>query len=171
VHDDWHHAVSAAADLITDLERKNRPPAENKRDRKSFPTYLIQIRSRKTRRRRKQQGENATDMTSTFLFEVILQDNCRTRGEANGSPVSDRSVIVEIDSDGMINPATYTPLRKAAREYAKELAPQFAIQVVQKDLPHGFEPPYSVMEIDELPSHLHNCLPKFQGNRFRAWFP
>ena len=109
------------------------------------------------------------DTTSTFLFEVVLKDNCRTRGETSGPPTRDRSVIVEIDSDGTINTSTYTPTAKTAREYAKELAPQFAIQVVQKDLPHGFEPPYSVMEIDELPSHLHNCLPKFQGNRFRAW--
>jgi hypothetical protein len=109
------------------------------------------------------------DTTSTFLFEVLLKDHCRTCGESNGSPTRDRSVIVAIDSDGMINTPTYAPTAKTAREFAKELAPQFAIQVVQKDFPHGFDPPYSVMEIDQLPVHLHNCPPKFQGNRFRAW--
>jgi hypothetical protein len=109
------------------------------------------------------------DTTSTFLFEVVLKDNCRTRGETNGSPASNRSVIVEIDSDGMLKTSAYTPTAKTAREYAKELAPQFALQVVQKDFPHGFDPPYSVMEIDQLPVHLHNCPPKFQGNQFRAW--
>jgi hypothetical protein len=109
------------------------------------------------------------DTTSTFLFEVLLKDHCRTCGESNGSPTRDRSVIVAIDSDGMINTPTYAPTAKTAREFAKELAPQFAIQVVQKDFPHGFDPAYSVMEIDQLPVHLHNCPPKFQGNRFRAW--
>lgn len=111
------------------------------------------------------------DTTSTFLFEVLLKDTCRTRGANGDSPASDRSVIVEIDSDGMIRTATYTSAAKTAREYAKELAPQLAIQAVQKDLPHGFEPPYAVTEIDELPIHLQNCPPKFQGNRFRAWLP
>ena len=109
------------------------------------------------------------DMTSTFLFEVVLRDNSRSWGETIGSPTIERSVIVEIDSDGMIGTATCSPPGKTAREYAKELAPQFAIQVVQKDLPHGFEPSYSVMEIDQLPIRLRNSLPKFQGNQFRAW--
>ena len=109
------------------------------------------------------------DTTSTFLFEVLLKDHCRTCGESNGSPTRDRSVIVAIDSDGMINTPTYAPTAKTAREFAKELAPQFAIQVVQKDFPHGFDPPYSVMEIDQLPSDLHHRPPKFHGNRLRAW--
>jgi hypothetical protein len=103
--------------------------------------YLIWIRSHQTPRTRKQQGENAMDTTSTFLFEVLLKDHCRTCGESNGSPTRDRSVIVAIDSDGMINTPTYAPTAKTAREFAKELAPQFAIQVVQKDFPHGFDPP------------------------------
>jgi hypothetical protein len=38
------------------------------------------------------------DATSTFLLEVVLKNNCRTREETNGSPASDRTVIVEISS-------------------------------------------------------------------------
>ena len=36
------------------------------------------------------------DTTSTFLFEVLLKDTCRTRGANSDSPASDRSVIVEM---------------------------------------------------------------------------
>jgi hypothetical protein len=61
------------------------------------------------------------------------------------------------------------PSGEAARQSAEELAPEVAMQVVQKDLPHGFEPPYSVVQIDQLPRHLQNRPPKFHGNRFRAW--
>ena len=72
-------------------------------------------------------------------------------------------------SPSSIEVRSAVPLEEAARECAKELAPQFAMQVVQKDLPHGFEPPYSVMEIDQLPRDLHHRTAKFHGDRFRAW--
>ena len=108
------------------------------------------------------------DTSSTFLFEVVFRD-IPVLGETQNYPVSDRSVIVEVEPDSILQTATYLPLGAAARECAKELAPQFAMQVVQKDLPHGFEPPYSVMEIDQLPRDLHHRSPKFHGNRFRAW--
>ena len=108
------------------------------------------------------------DTSSTFLFEVVFR-NIPVLGKTQGSPASDRSVIVEVEPDSILQTATYLPLGAAARECAKELAPQFAMQVVQKDLPHGFEPRYSVMEIDELPPDLHHCPAKFHENRFRAW--
>ena len=108
------------------------------------------------------------DTSSTFLFEVVFRD-IPVLGETQNYPVSDRSVIVEVEPDIILTTTTYLPLGAAARECAKELAPQFAMQVVQKDLPHGFEPPYSVMEIDQLPRDLHHRSPKFHGNRFRAW--
>ena len=108
------------------------------------------------------------DTSTTFLFEVVFRD-IPVLGETQNYPVSDRSVIVEVEPDSILTTTTYLPLGAAARECAKELAPQFAMQVVQKDLPHGFEPPYSVMEIDQLPRDLLLRPPKFQGNRFRAW--
>jgi hypothetical protein len=106
---------------------------------------------------------------STFLFEVVFRGNSGSTGEIHGPPASDRSVIVEVEPDSMVKTATYILSGDAAREYAKELAPLVALQVVQKDLPHGFEPPFSVMEIDQLPRHLQQRSPKFQGNRFSAW--
>jgi hypothetical protein len=108
------------------------------------------------------------DTSTTFLFEVVFRD-IPVLGETQNYPVSDRSVIVEVEPDSIFTTTTYPPLEEAARECAKELAPQFAMQVVQKDLPHGFEPPYSVMEIDQLPRDLHHRPAKFHGNRFRAW--
>jgi hypothetical protein len=108
------------------------------------------------------------DTSSTFLFEVVFRD-IPVHGETQGSPAGDRSVIVEVDPDSIVKPATDLPLGESARHSAKELAPDFAMQVVQKDLPHGFEPHYSVMEIDRLPGDLHHRPPKFQGHRFRAW--
>jgi hypothetical protein len=108
------------------------------------------------------------DSSGTFLFEVVFRD-IPVLGETLDSAAADQSVIVEVESDGILKTATDLPLGEDARQCAKELAPHFAMQVVQKDLPHNFEPPYSVMEIDQLPSDLHHRSPKFQGNWFRAW--
>jgi hypothetical protein len=110
------------------------------------------------------------DTSTSFLFEVVFRD-IPVLGEIRNNPVSDRSVIVEVEPDSPLTTTTttYLPLGATARECAKELAPQFAMQVVQKDLPHGFDPPYSVMEIDQLPGDLDHRPAKFLGNRFRAW--
>jgi hypothetical protein len=108
------------------------------------------------------------DQLSTFLFEVVFRDNTGLPGETDGFSICDRSVIVEVEPQNADKEAAFFP-SEAARNYAKELAPQIAIQVVQKDLPHGFEPNYSVREIDRLPAHLHHRSPKFHGIGFRAW--
>jgi hypothetical protein len=112
--------------------------------------------------------EKNMDTSSTFLFEVVFKD-LPVLGEAQGSPTGDRSIIVEVEPDSITEGETYLPLAEEYRHNAKELAPQFAMQVVQKDLPHGFEPNYSVIEIDRLPDDLCLRPPKFQGDRFRAW--
>jgi hypothetical protein len=109
--------------------------------------------------------KNTMDTSSTFLFEVVFRDNFGSPGVIHRTSANDRSVIVEVEPDTMLKTASDIPSGDAARRYSKELAPQFAMQVVQKDLPHGFE----VMEIDHLPCHLHHRPPKFQGNRFSAW--
>jgi|ERR1700722_593749 len=108
------------------------------------------------------------DTATAFLFKVVFRD-IPVLGEPQSSPASDRSVIVEVEPDSILTPTTYLPFEAAVREFAKELASQFAMQVVQKDLPHGFEPSYSVMEIDQLPGDLLDRPAKFQGNQFRAW--
>jgi hypothetical protein len=103
------------------------------------------------------------DSSSTFIFEVVFSE------ETPGSLGSGRSVIVEVEPDGLAKAATHLPSGKAALRCAKELAPEVAMQVIQKDFPHGFEPAYSVVQIDQLPHHLNHHAPKLQGNRFRAW--
>jgi hypothetical protein len=108
------------------------------------------------------------DASTTFLFEVVF-GNFPVLGETQNGSVSDRSVIVEVEPESTLTTTTHLFLGEAARECAKELAPQFAMQVVQKDLPHGFEPAYSVLEIDQLPGDLDHHPAKFHGNRFRAW--
>jgi hypothetical protein len=108
------------------------------------------------------------ETSSTFLFEVVFTE-IPPVGAPPGSQAGDRSIIVEVDPESFLKEATSLPSGEDARQYAKELAPQFAMQVVQKDLPHGFEPPFSVMEIDQLPRDLHLHTPKFQGAQFRAW--
>jgi hypothetical protein len=106
--------------------------------------------------------------SSTYLFEVVFTE-VPVVGVPASSKAGDRSIIVEVDSGSVVETPTSLPSPEAARRYAKELAPQFAMQVVQKDFPHGFEPPYSVMEIDQLPRDLHLHSPKFHGDQFRAW--
>jgi hypothetical protein len=108
------------------------------------------------------------DTATTFLFQVVFR-HIPVLGQTPSSLASDRSVIVEVEPDSILTTTTYLPIEAAARECAKELAPEFAMQVVQKDLPDGFEPPYSVTEIDQLPRELHHRPAKFHGNRFRAW--
>jgi hypothetical protein len=106
--------------------------------------------------------------SSTFLFEVTF-NGILVPGEVPDSAAGDRSIIVEVDPDNTVQTASFLPSSESARDWAKELAPQFAMQVVQKDLPHGYEPHYSVKPIDQLPRDLHLLPPKFQGDRFRAW--
>ena len=106
--------------------------------------------------------------SSTFLFEIVFTD-LPSIGATQGTQASERSIIIEVDPDSLVETAISPPSSDGARRYAKELAPQLAMQVVQKDLPHGFEPAYSVMEIDQLPRDLQLRTPKFQGDRFRAW--
>ena len=113
-------------------------------------------------------GKQSMDATNTFLFEVVFTD-IPPVGETTGTPASERSIIVEVDPDSVAATTTSPPSGDGGRRYAKELAPQLAMQVVQKDLPHGFEPAYLVMEIDQLPRDLELRTPKFQGDRFRAW--
>jgi hypothetical protein len=112
--------------------------------------------------------KSSMNTSRTYLFEVVF-----TEIPVVGIPASsqgvDRSIIVEVDCASVVETPPSLPSPEAARRYAKELAPQFAMQVVQKDFPHGFEPPYSVMEIDQLPRDLHPHSPKFQGDQFRAW--
>jgi hypothetical protein len=108
------------------------------------------------------------DALRTFLFEVVFTD-IPPAGETQGSHDGNRSIIVEVDPDSILELPTGPPSAEDARRFAKELAPQFAIQVVQNDLPHGFEPPYSVEEIAQLPRALNLRTPDFQGDRFRAW--
>jgi hypothetical protein len=108
------------------------------------------------------------DRSNTFLFEVVFRDSAGSPEETPGSSIRNRSVIVEVEPDNIHKEAAFLS-SEVARNYAKELAPQVAIQVVQKDLPHGFEPNYSVTEIDQLPGHLHHHSPKFHGIGFRAW--
>jgi hypothetical protein len=103
------------------------------------------------------------DSARTFFFEVVFG------GEAKDPSSGGRSVFVEVESHGMVQIPLFGPSGKTARQFAKDLAPEVAIQVIQKDLPHGFEPPYSVVQIDKLPKHLRNRPPKFQGSQFRAW--
>jgi hypothetical protein len=105
---------------------------------------------------------------STFLFEVVFS-GIPAPGEIPDSAATERSIIVEVDLDNTARKATFHSGGENGREWARELAPQFAMQVVQKDLPHGFEPPFSVSPIDQLPRNLDLLLPKFQGDRFRAW--
>jgi hypothetical protein len=106
--------------------------------------------------------------SSTYLFEVVFTE-ISVAGVPASSHLGDRSIIVEVDPESIVEAMTSPPSAEAARRYAKELAPQFAMQVVQKDFPHGFEPPCSVMEIDQLPRDLLLHGPKFQGDNFRAW--
>jgi hypothetical protein len=108
------------------------------------------------------------DAPRTFLFEVVFTDIPHA-GETQDPHGRNRSIIVEVDPDSIVETRIGPPSVEDARRFAKELAPQFAMQVVQKDLPHGFEPPYSVVEIDQLPRDLNLRTPKFQGDRFRAW--
>ena len=61
------------------------------------------------------------DTSTTFFFEVVFRD-IPVLGETQNYPVSDRSVIVEVEPDSILTTTTYLPLEEAARECAKELA-------------------------------------------------
>lgn len=108
------------------------------------------------------------EVSRTFLFEVVFTV-ASSLGEIQGSQTRDRSIIVEVDPESTVETPGGPSSGEDARQFAKDLAPQLAMQVVQKDLPHGFEPPYAVKVVDQLPRGLNLRSPEFQGDRFRAW--
>ena len=69
------------------------------------------------------------DTPRTFLFEVVFTDI--PHAEETQDPLGgNRSIIVEVDPDSIVETRIGPPSVEDARRFAKELAPQFAMQVV-----------------------------------------
>jgi hypothetical protein len=60
------------------------------------------------------------DTSSTFLFEVVFKD-MPVLGESQAEPGSDRSIIVEVEPDRMVQKA-FPHSVEDDRQFAKELA-------------------------------------------------
>jgi hypothetical protein len=80
-----------------------------------------------------------------FVFEFVLDCSLRFGTEADRSSMNGRSVIVEVDLEGIVEASSAIDSDEAARQSAEELALQAAVQTIEKDLPHGFEPAFKVL--------------------------
>ena len=115
-------------------------------------------------------GENIELIESrVFVFEVIFNHSFRFDGELDRSCVNARSVIVEVDVEGIAEASGNNDADAAVRHSAEEVALQAAMQTIEKDLPHGFEPAFSVAQIDYLPDELRRRSPTLHLYQVCAW--
>ncbi len=104
-----------------------------------------------------------------FVFEVIFDYSFRFDAEIDRSSMNSRSVIVEVDLKGMVKESGASDSDEVARHSAEEIALRAAIQTIEKDLPHGFEPAFSVAQIDYLPDDLRRRSPTLHLFQVCAW--
>jgi hypothetical protein len=103
-----------------------------------------------------------------LVFEVVLNE---TSNEAtDGSRLEGRSVVVEIEAEGLLKALAITPdPAEATRHEAAELACRAAVQTIEKDLPAGVEPACSPSPMDHLPDGLQERAPTLHTPLASAW--
>ena len=115
-------------------------------------------------------GTAPVPVPDPLVFEVTLEQ--AQNQDANGSALSARSVIVEVNSQDLLKALAGTPDPvKATRQEAAELACQVAFQTIEKDLPAGVEPACSPSPMPHLPDELQEKAPTLQTPAAAAWLP
>lgn len=103
-----------------------------------------------------------------LVFEVTVGQP--QNQDANGSGLNAHSVVVEVDSQDLLQALASTPNPvEAARHEAAELACQVAWQAVEKDLPAGIEPVCLPSPMPHLPDELQQKAPTLHTPAATAW--
>jgi hypothetical protein len=103
-----------------------------------------------------------------LVFEIAIEQ--AQNQDVNGSGLEARSVVVQVESQGMLRPLALAPdPAEAARHEAEEVACEVALQAIEKDLPAGAEPACSPSPMGHLPDGLQGKAPSLYTPGAAAW--
>lgn len=104
-----------------------------------------------------------------FAFKIIFNDPDRFDPHRGAFPLEGRSVIVEVESEGMASFMGIHHSDDVDRYLAEDTAQQAALQTIQKDFPEGFAPSCDIVHLHRLPDELRRRLPTLHAGRAFAW--
>jgi hypothetical protein len=107
--------------------------------------------------------------TGLFVFKVIFDDSVGCHLQRDAFPLKGRSVIVEVEPEGMARFMGIHHSSEVDRCLAEETAQRAAFQTIQKDLPEGFVPSCNIVQLHHLPDELRQRLPTLHAGRAFAW--
>jgi hypothetical protein len=103
-----------------------------------------------------------------LVFEVAIEQ--AQNQDVNDSGLEARSVVVQVEAQGMLKALALAPdPAEAARREAEEVACQVALQTIEKDLPAGAEPACSPSPMGHLPDGLQGKAPTLYTPGAAAW--
>jgi hypothetical protein len=100
-----------------------------------------------------------------FVFQVMINPHA----ELGGASFGGCSAFVEVETEGATKAFRFGLAYGTARQLAEEIAQWAAVQAVQKDLPHGFEPACSASLLKGLPDGLRQRHPTAHTCQARTW--
>jgi hypothetical protein len=104
-----------------------------------------------------------------FVFEVVFNHADGFDPHPGASPLGARSVVVEVEPEGMARFMGIHHSGEVDRYLAEETAMEAALQTIRKDLPEGFVPACDVVALDYLPDELRQRRPTLHACRAFAW--
>jgi hypothetical protein len=114
------------------------------------------------------QGTARSPKPGPLVFEIAIEQG--QNQDVNGSGLEARSVVVQVDAQGMLKPLALAPdPAEAARDEAEEVACQVALQTIEKDLPAGAEPACWPSLMGHLPDGLQGKAPTLYTPAAAAW--
>jgi len=113
--------------------------------------------------------QSSLNKPDLFVFKVIFDLPDWFDPEPGALPLEDRSVIVEVEPEGMARFIGVHHSDEVDWCLAEETAQQAALQTVQKDLPAGFVPACDVVQLHRLPDEIRRRRPTLHAGRAFTW--
>ncbi|HEY0789624.1 MAG TPA: hypothetical protein VGD78_01050 [Chthoniobacterales bacterium] len=104
-----------------------------------------------------------------FHFKVTVNPHFAGGAQAECGPNGGCSVVVEVEPEETIGAFRFGFPTRTAWHIAEEVAQQAALQAVQKDFPHGFEPVCLSTPLARLPDELRDRHPIARTCQARSW--
>jgi hypothetical protein len=109
------------------------------------------------------------DEPDFFVFRVGFNHGTGFDPQHGALSLKGRSVIVEVEPEGMAQFMGAHHSSEVDRYLAEETAQQAALQTIQKDLPEGFVPGCDIVQLNCLPDELERRPPTLHAGRAYAW--
>ena len=104
-----------------------------------------------------------------FVFEVVFNRSSGFDPQPGALSLEGRSVVVEVEPEGMARFAGICHSNEVDRWIAEEAAQEAALRTIQKDLPEGFVPACEVVQLHRFPDELQRRPPTLHAGRAFAW--